>query len=377
MVDLTPPTAAENALPEPVLAADARFMGQALELARLGLGQVSPNPAVGCLLVRDGEVVGRGYHVRAGAPHAEAVALGEAGERARGAIAYVTLEPCAVKFEGKRTPPCAPALIKAGVVRVVAAIRDPNPDVNGAGLRRLAEAGIVVTEGVGQAEAARLTRGFRHWIASGRPWVILKEARTRDGFVARHKPARKWFTSEAARRWVHGLRGEVDGILVGRATAEVDDPALTVRAVEGRNPQRIVLDSRRRLPENLAIFSDGAAPTWRFSATGEAGPAPWGEEIVVATTGTGLDLPRVLDMLGRRQITSLLVEGGPALNRSFLSQGLAQEVVLITSSAAADAVVRSERGLAGVLRVPEGWQLISEMTNMPEELIVAQRPEAV
>ncbi len=376
MVDLTPSTA-EKPSPEPALEADVRFMRQALALARRGLGQVSPNPPVGCLLVRDGAVVGSGYHVRYGAPHAEAVALEEAGERARGATAYVTLEPCAGDFAGKRTPACAPALIEAGVVRVVAAMRDPNPEVDGGGLRRLEAAGIGVTEGIGRGEAARLTRGFRQWIASGRPWVILKEARTRDGFVARSKSGPQWFTSEAARRWVHSLRAEVDAVLVGRRTAQVDDPALTVRAVEGRNPRRIVLDSRRSLPENLAIFSDGAAPTLRFSATGETGPAPWGEEIIVPAADAGLDLAQVLALLGQRQVTSLLVEGGPALNRAFLSEGLAQEVVIITSPAAAEADVRSDRSLAGVLSVPAGWQQIAVASEMPEELIVAQQPEAV
>ena len=350
---------------------DERYMSRAFTLARRGMGRTSPNPMVGCVLVRDGQVVGEGYHERFGGPHAEALAILNAGEKARGATAYVTLEPCATSFAGKKTPPCTDALVRAGIKRVVVAARDPNPRVNGGGIAQLKSSGIEVAEGVLADEGVRLIRGFSRWILTGRPFVILKAARTRDDFVAASLDG-KWFTSSESRRWIHRLRAEVDGILVGRRTAEIDDPELTVREVAGHNPRRIVLDTHLRLPGSLRLFKDGAAPTLVITTTGESGTTPWGEWIKVAPSEAGVDLGQVLDALGERGITSLMVEGGPTLHREFLRAGLVDEVILFTAPREADAEVRRRAGLRNALVLPEGWCLVTKEQIGGDQLVVAQ-----
>ncbi|MFQ3623345.1 MAG: bifunctional diaminohydroxyphosphoribosylaminopyrimidine deaminase/5-amino-6-(5-phosphoribosylamino)uracil reductase RibD, partial [Acetobacteraceae bacterium] len=225
-------------------------MRAALALARRGLGSVAPNPAVGCILVREGRVVGRGWTQPGGRPHAETEALRRAGAEARGATAYVTLEPCC---HWGRTPPCTDALIAAGIARAVVALRDPDPRVNGEGLDRLRAAGIAVTEGVLAAEAAELNAGFLSRIRAGRPLVTLKLATTLDGRIAAASGESRWITGAAARRLAHGLRARNDAVMVGSGTALSDDPALTVR-VPGLvppghpGPVRIVADGRLRLP---------------------------------------------------------------------------------------------------------------------------------
>ncbi len=355
----------------PGLPEDERHMARAFTLARRGMGRVSPNPMVGCVLVHDGRVAGEGYHQRFGGPHAEAQAIQDAGEKARGATAYVTLEPCAASFAGKKTPPCTEALIRAGIMRVVVAVRDPNPRVNGGGLARLKSSGIEVAEGVLAEEGARLIRGFTRWILTGRPFVILKAARTRDDFVAASLDC-FWFTSPESRRWVHNLRAEVDGILVGRRTAEIADPQLTVREAAGPNPRRIVLDTHLRLPGGLQLFNDGAAPTLVVTTEGESGTTPWGERIKAAPSAAGVDLGQVLDALGERGITSLLVEGGPTLHREFLRAGLVDEVILFTADREADAEVKGRPDLRNALVVPEGWRLIAKEELGGDQLVVAQ-----
>ena len=356
----------------PGLAEDEHHMARAFTLARRGMGPVSPNPMVGCLLVHNGQMVGEGYHQRFGGPHAEAHAIQDAGEKARGATAYVTLEPCAASFAGKKTPPCTEALIRAGVKRVVIAVRDPNPRVNGGGLARLKSSGIEVAEGVLAEEGARLIRGFSRWILTGRPFVILKAARTRDDFVAASLEGDRWFTSPESRERVHLMRAEVDGVLVGRRTAQTDDPRLTVREVAGHNPRRIVLDTALRLPGGLQLFNDGAAPTLVITTEGESGTTPWGERIKVAPSAAGVDLGQVLDALGERGITSLLVEGGPTLHREFLRAGLVDEVILFTAAREADAKVKRRPDLRNALVVPEGWCLTVKEELGGDQLVVAQ-----
>ncbi len=356
----------------PRLSEDEDYMTRALALARRGTESVSPNPLVGCLLVRDGQVLGEGYHERFGGPHAEVHAILNAGEQARGATAYVTLEPCAVVFAGKKTPPCTDALIRAGVKRVVVAARDPNPMVNGEGIARLKSAGIRVTEGVLAEEGARLIRGFSRWVLTGRPFVILKAARTRDDFAAASLEGGHWFTSLPSREWVHRLRSEVDAILVGRKTAEMDDPQLTLREAPGPNPRRIVLDTRLRLPGGLRLFQDGAAPTIVFTARGESRTTPWGEQIKVSPSAAGVDLGQVLDALGNRGVTSLLVEGGPAVHREFIRAGLVDEMVLFTAPRKADAEVQRRPSLRNALVIPKDWRLVTGENLGGDELVVAQ-----
>jgi diaminohydroxyphosphoribosylaminopyrimidine deaminase/5-amino-6-(5-phosphoribosylamino)uracil reductase len=309
---------------------DRRFMQRALELARRGEGWVEPNPMVGCVLVRDGQVVGEGWHQRFGGPHAEVEALRAAGAGARGATAYVTLEPCCTT--GK-TPPCTEALIHAGVARVVAACADPNPAVNGRGLATLAEAGIVVETGVLEAEAAELIAPFRKLQTAGRPWVIAKWAMTLDGKLATRTGDSKWISSEASRDVVHALRGRVDAIVVGRGTVEADDPLLTARPSGPRVATRVVLDSRASLSlESQLVRTASKAPV--LVAAGHGASAAACDALRMRGVGvwqSGASSRRdqvgeLLDELGRRQLTNVLVEGGGEVLGEFFDASFVDEV---------------------------------------------------
>lgn len=322
---------------------DATFLAEALALAARGMGRASPNPMVGCVLVRDGEVVGRGFHVFADRDHAEIVALREAGERARGATAYVSLEPCSTHG---RTPPCTEALLAAGVVRVVAALVDPNPRHAGAGLRSLAAAGVEVSAGGEHARAAaRLNAGAFKWITTGRPYVSVKVAQSLDGRVATASGASRWITSEESRLEAHGLRLESDAIVVGVGTLLADDPRLTAR-VPGRGPARparVVLDpdlrfppgSRLLLPETpeepagpvVVIAREGAGRSARAEALRRGG-AEVVELPLDATSPRWLDVRALVEWLGReRNATSILVEGGGITCGRFLRAGVADRLV--------------------------------------------------
>lgn len=294
--------------------ADSEFISQAIELARQGQGLVEPNPMVGCVITRDGQVVGRGYHQRFGGPHAEVEALRDAGEAARSATAYVTLEPCC--HQGK-TGPCTQALIEAGLARVVVGCEDPNPKVAGQGLDELRKAGIEVVSDVLRDEAQRLIAPFAKLITTGRPWVIAKWAMTLDGKIATHTGSSQWISGEASRAMVHQLRGRVDAVLVGRGTVEADDPLLTARPAGPRTATRIVLDSRASLAtDSQLIGSIDAAPL--LVAVGDAAPegdrrrlTDLGAEVLPLEGATRSEqLSSLLDELGARQLTNVLVEGG-------------------------------------------------------------------
>lgn len=308
-------------------------MEQALALAALVEGSTSPNPRVGCLLARDGEIVGRGYHLEAGGPHAEVLALREAGERARGGTLYVNLEPCA--HEG-RTPPCADLIVRSGVRRVVTALRDPNPMVNGRGIEILRAAGLRVDVGLMAREAERLNAPFLHWHRHSRPWVTLKAALSADGQLSAAGGVSQWITSDPARRFAHRLRLRSDAVLVGAGTVRRDDPRLTVRLRGVTRPvRRVVLSATLELPPGARIFErDGDtprplvftsadAPRERLALLGERA-----EIVLVERRGAGLDLRALLRSLGQREIQSLLVEGGGATFASFLSEGLADALAL-------------------------------------------------
>jgi diaminohydroxyphosphoribosylaminopyrimidine deaminase/5-amino-6-(5-phosphoribosylamino)uracil reductase len=311
-------------------------MQAALALAQRGLGRVWPNPAVGCVLVRedDGTVIARGWTQPGGRPHAETEALARAGEGARGATAYVSLEPCA---HHGRTPPCADALVAAGVGRVVAAIEDPDPRVAGRGLERLRAAGIPVTLGVGATEAEELNAGFFSRIRLGRPLVTLKLASSLDGRIATRTGDSRWITGEPARRRAHGLRASHDAILVGTETARADDPELSCRlpGLSGRSPVRIVLDRQLRLPLTAKLIAGARQqPTWLATApesdvARRAVLAGQGVQIieVPAETSGRLSLPALLHALGERGITRLLVEGGGRLAAALLAADLVDRLV--------------------------------------------------
>ncbi len=309
-------------------AADRFYMGLALELARRGEGATSPNPLVGCVVVRDGRVVGRGYHARAGGPHAEVLALAEAGDAARGADLYVTLEPCA---HHGRTPPCVGRVIAAGVGRVVIAMGDPNPRVAGRGERQLRRAGIRVTTGVREEEARRLNEAFCLSITAGRAFVHLKLAATLDGRLATRTGDSRWVTGAASRERVHRLRARCGAVLVGAGTARADDPRLTVRlpGQPERPVLRAVLSSRLDLPDTLRLVADGeASRTVLFHGPGAPGDrrrrfAARGVRLVeVPRLGDGLDLQRVLTALYDLGRMEVLVEGGAVTAQRFLDQGL-------------------------------------------------------
>jgi diaminohydroxyphosphoribosylaminopyrimidine deaminase/5-amino-6-(5-phosphoribosylamino)uracil reductase len=318
-------------------AADQRFMALALALGRRGQGRTWPNPAVGAVIVKDGVIVGRGWTQPGGRPHAEVEALKRAGEAARGATLYVTLEPCS--HFGK-SPPCADAVIAAGVARVVSAIEDPNPEVAGQGHARLRAAGIVVDVGLGATEAARDHAGHFRRIRDKRPHVILKLAVSSDDKIAAAGRKQVSISGDAARSRVHLLRAQCDAILVGIGTVLADDPLLTCRlpGMEAQSPVRVVLDRALRIPgSSRLVHSARETPLWVMTSNLAEAPAAMklgaaGAQVIrVATTSAppGLDLQAVLHALAQKGITRLLVEGGSRVASSFVAAGLVDEVWLL------------------------------------------------
>ena len=313
-------------------AADHSFMARALRLARRGLNTATPNPRVGCVIVRDGHVVDEGWHEQAGSPHAEAVALAAivgAGDTPIGATAYVTLEPCS---HFGRTPPCADALIAAGVARAVVAMRDPNPLVAGQGLARLAAAGIEVASGLMEADATELNIGFVSRMTRGRPWLRLKVAASLDGKTALNNGVSQWITGPAARRDAHAWRARSCAVLTGIGTVRDDNPRLTVREVPTtRQPLRVVIDSRLETPPDAAILEGGNVLI--AAAQDDAGRAAAlrarGAEIVILPNDGGkVELADLLRELGRRGINEILAEAGTRLNGSLLREGCVDELLI-------------------------------------------------
>lgn len=308
-------------------------MRRALRLAERALGETNPNPAVGCVLVRRGVVVGEGFHARAGSPHAEAVALAAAGPRARGATAYVTLEPCAPNRR-KRTPPCAPRLVAAGVRRVVFGVLDANPGVRGRGKRLLRAAGVKVEEGSLSPETTRLTQHFNTAMRRGRPYVCLKAGMTLDGRVATFRGESRWITSVLQRTAARKLRRLFDGIVVGIETAIADDPMLLPAPRTRRTFSRVILDSRLRLPprsrlarsarlQPVIVLCVSASPKRRRALEAQ------GVSVVkVRAAGGRVSIPAALRALFARGITSLVVEGGSEVSGAFLRERAFDEIVM-------------------------------------------------
>jgi diaminohydroxyphosphoribosylaminopyrimidine deaminase/5-amino-6-(5-phosphoribosylamino)uracil reductase len=314
--------------------ADQTFMRRALRLARRGLGRTHPNPPVGAVVVRAGRIVGEGWHRRAGAPHAEAVALARAGRLARGATLYCTLEPCTV--DG-RTPPCAPAVIAAGIRRVVLGSTDVDVRVSGRGIRKLRAAGLTVTTGVEEERCDDLLLFYRTHRRTGRPWVRLKLASSLDGRIAARDGSSRWITGEKSRSRVHRWRDELDAILVGVGTVLADDPRLDCRRARGRDPIRVIADSRLRTPADARILTAGGAPVWL--ACTRTAPATRAHALVAAgaevlrltASARRVDPGALLDRLGEKGITSILVEGGGELAAGLLRAGLVDEICLFTA----------------------------------------------
>ncbi len=310
---------------------DEAFLHEALELAERGLGMCAPNPMVGAVLTSDGQVVGRGWHRGPGTPHAEVVAIADAAERALGATLYVTLEPCS---HVGRTPACAPAVVDAGVARVVTGMRDPNPAVDGRGFAILRDAGLRVDTGVLERECASLVEGFASHVATGLPFVTLKLAATLDGKAAARDGSSRWITGEESRRQVHLLRARAGAVIVGAGTAVADDPSLTVRVdgYEGRQPLRVLVDSSGRTRAGGRLFN-GAAPllvatTERSGAARDAWATAGAEVLTLPGTGDGVSMRALVRILGERGIQDALIEGGPDLAWSSVREGVVDRLVL-------------------------------------------------
>jgi diaminohydroxyphosphoribosylaminopyrimidine deaminase/5-amino-6-(5-phosphoribosylamino)uracil reductase len=310
-------------------AVDHGMMARALQLAELGLWTTSPNPRVGCVLVRAGEIVGEGWHQKAGEPHAEVHALRAAGERARGATAYVTLEPCS---HHGRTPPCAEALVAAGVARVVAAMGDPNPLVAGKGLALLQAAGIATASGLLENEARELNIGFVSRMTRGRPWLRLKAAASLDGKTALQNGVSQWITGPQARRDGHAWRARACAVLTGFGTVRDDDPQLTVRAVEtSRQPLRVVVDSRLETPLTAKILQGGPVLVAGAVELPEkiAALRAAGADVLILPNAAGkVELKLLLEALARRGINEVHAEAGFKLNGSLMREGLVDELLL-------------------------------------------------
>lgn len=311
-------------------------MRLALRLARRGMGKTGPNPMVGAVIVRGSQIVGKGYHHRAGEPHAEVLALRQAGERARGATLYLNLEPC---DHFGRTPPCTQAILSSGIQRVVAGLKDPNPRVSGRGIARLRKAGVQVKVGVLEKECQELNAAFCKYITTGIPFVTLKAAVSLDGKVASKSGDSRWISSEASRAYVHRLRSVMDAVMVGIGTVLKDDPLLNVRFSGRRNlrhPLRVIVDSQLRIPAHCRIVQTANQYCTVVATTPAASPSKINrlkkanvEVLIVKSDAQGkVNLRALMKELGRREIVSVLLEGGPILNASAVREKIIDRFLL-------------------------------------------------
>ena len=355
-------------------AAHIAFMQRALELAGQAKGRTSPNPLVGAVIVKDGKVIGEGYHQKAGTPHAEVHALNAAGKNAKGATLYTTLEPCC---HYGRTPPCTAALIRAGIADVYIAGIDPNPSVAGKGIRQLENAGIHVYVGVCKQEAEKLNEVHTKYIQTGLPFVILKVAMSLDGKIATATGESQWITSEASRQRGHEVRDEVDAILVGRGTIARDNPALTTRLQGNRQGQdaiRIVMDSHARIPTDVRIFNTKssagvivavtpAAPSENVKALEKSGA----EVIIVPEADDKVCFKSLMEILGKREITSILIEGGGEINASAIAAGVVDKVMCFVAP-----IIIGGQNAPG----PIGGAGVASLTDVPrlQEVRITQLP---
>ena len=353
-------------------ARDEAYMARALRLALKGWGLASPNPMVGAVVVKGGKVIAEGFHERAGAPHAEAMALALAGGRARGADLYVTLEPCC--HLKKRTPPCTRAVINAGVKRVVLAMPDPNPAVSGKGIKELRSAGIEVTSGVLEGRARLLNEAYMKHISTGMPFVTLKSAMSMDGKIATCTGESRWITGPAARRLVHRVRSGVDAILTAVGTVRADDPELTVRIngqkQRGKNPVRVVIDPELRSPLASKIFK---TPPETFVVTRKELPEALAGAGVKAINFEGkLSLAWLMRELGAMGITSVLIEGGSGLNAHAFEEGIVDKAMFFY----APKILGGQRSFPaiageGAARLADAWKLHDlSVKKVSEDILV-------
>lgn len=357
-------------------------MAQALRLAEQGLYSTNPNPRVGCVLVVEGKIVGSGWHQRAGEAHAEVHALREAGATARGATAYVTLEPCS---HHGRTPPCAEALISAGVARVVVAVADPNPQVAGAGIEKLRAAGIEVGCGLMEEEARELNAGFFARMTRGAPWMRSKIGMSLDGRTALANGVSQWITGEAARRDVQHWRARSCAVLTGIATVLADDPRLNVRELKvERQPLRVVLDSRLRTPLNARILQNGVGgKVLIYTASGDgkkiAALEKVGASVCALPDGNGqVDLPAILSDLAQRGYNEVLVEAGSTLNGALLGAGLVDELLMYVAPQLLGDMARGVAQLGELVNLEQSiklkWQDVRHIGNDLRILAKVENP---
>jgi diaminohydroxyphosphoribosylaminopyrimidine deaminase/5-amino-6-(5-phosphoribosylamino)uracil reductase len=359
---------------------DARFMREAIRLARRGLGRTSPNPPVGAVVVAGGRIVGRGYHRLAGAPHGEAAALQDAGARAKGATLYVTLEPC--NHYG-RTPPCTEAVIASGVKRVVMGLRDPNPNVKGGGIARLRRRGLRVDVGVEEGRCAEIIRYFTKHSRTGLPYVTLKLAASLDGRIATTTGESRWITSGPARRMVHRLRNEHDAVMVGAGSVRADDPVLTCRMRGGRDPVRVVVSGRLRLPLGAQILNGALAPD-TIVATATHKPAvermlrARGVTMLVQPgTGGIFSLRKLLTALGRRDISSVLIEGGAELAAAALREHIVDELLCFLAPKLIGGDGRSMLAALGISKLSRAIVLDDmRLQRVGPDLLLSSHPTA-
>jgi diaminohydroxyphosphoribosylaminopyrimidine deaminase / 5-amino-6-(5-phosphoribosylamino)uracil reductase len=358
---------------------DMKFMKRALTLARKGIGRTSPNPAVGCVIVKDGTIIGEGWHRKAGSPHAEIHALNMAADAAVGADVFVTLEPCC---HTGATPPCTDALIKAGVSRVVAGMRDPNPQVNGGGLAALKQAGIETICGMLENECRAINLPFIKHSTTGLPYVTYKCAMTLDGKIASITGESRWISCEESRKYVHRMRSHNDAIMVGVDTILADNPQLTVRHVKGRNPLRIIVDSNLRTPTSVEILSGLLARNTIIACTEEDLSIHQryllnGATVLVCNSLEGrVDLRDLLEKLGRLGVQSILLEGGSRLAGDALSKGLIDECVFFYAPKVIGSDGFSPFAITGITDMSQSLAFTGlSVRRIGSDIVVNARPE--
>lgn len=362
-----------------MISTDKKYMKLALSLARKGIGRTSPNPAVGCVIVKNGVIVGEGWHKRAGGHHAEIHALEMAGAQARGADVYVTLEPCS--HTGK-TPPCSDALIRAGVSRVVAGMLDPNPLVSGGGLAALKLAGIETVCGICEEECRAVNLPFIKHVTTGVPYVTYKCAMTMDGYIATTTGESRWISCEESRKYVHRMRSRMDAVMVGVDTIIADNPLLTVRHVRGRNPLRVIVDTRLRTPESVNVLN-GQLSSRTIIATAEGDPGvhlPYlkqGVTIVVCDEDDGrVSMKDLLQKLGAMGVQSILLEGGSRLAGSMLQLGMIDELVFFMAPKIIGSNGFSPFTLQEITSMAQAVRLnFTDVSRIGSDIIVTARPE--
>ncbi len=362
-----------------MITTDTKYMKRALTLAKKGLGKTTPNPVVGCVIVKNGKIVGEGWHKKAGGPHAEIHALEKAGAEAHGADVYVTLEPC--NHTGK-TPPCSEALIRAGVKRVVAGMRDPNPQVNGGGLASLEQAGIRTSCGILESDCRSLNLPFIKHITTGAPYVTYKCAMTLDGNIATVTGDSRWISCEESRKYVHKMRSRMDAIMVGVDTIITDNPQLTVRHVQGKDPLRVIVDTRLRTPESVNVLNEQLS-SGTIIATTESNPRvhlrylKLGATIVVCDDYDGrVSMKDLLQKLGAMGIQSVLLEGGSHLAGNMMQHGMIDELVIFVAPKIIGSNGFAPFNLQGITSMAQAIKLdFTDVCRIGSDIVVTARPE--